>query len=84
MYKIDKRGKGWGSKIRILPLVMYKIDRTGGGGGVQKLFTLMDPKHAHYHFIEIVTFFCLVGNKNKKLEAHTLCTLCTLHIMYII
>ena len=61
MYKIDKRGKGWGSKIRILPLVMYKmIER----GRVQKLFTLMDPKHAHYHFIEIVTFFCLVGNKN--------------------
>jgi len=56
MYKIDKRGKGGGSKIRILPLVMYKIDRTGGGG-VQKLFTLTDPKHAHYHFIKIVTFF---------------------------
>ena len=49
MYKIDKREKGgWLKKsyIRKLPLVMYKID---GGGGVQKLFILTDPKHAHYH-----------------------------------
>ena len=27
---------------------MFNIDRTGG---VQKLFTLTDPKHAHYNFL---------------------------------
>ena len=26
-------------------LVMYKIDRRGGGGGVQKSYTGTDPKH---------------------------------------
>ena len=28
---------------------MFNIDRTGGWG-VQNLFTLTDPKHAHYNF----------------------------------
>jgi len=42
MYKIDRRGKGGGVKksyIRKLPLVMYKIDRTGGGE--QKIVTIL-------------------------------------------
>ena len=47
---IRKRRVGGDKKtyIRKLLLVMFKIDRTVGGG-IQKLFTLLtDPKHAHY------------------------------------
>ena len=46
---IRKRRVGGGKTyIRKLLLVMFKIDRTVGGG-IQKLFTLLtDPKHAHY------------------------------------
>ena len=63
MYKIDR----WGSKNRILGNYRWfctkLIER---GGAFQKLFTLTDPKHAHYHCYWI----CLVGHKIKHYK-HT-------------
>ena len=58
--KLIEGGKGGVKKsyIRKLPLVMYKIDRTGGW--VQKLFTLTDPPKALSLLLKLLQFFVSV------------------------